>query len=169
MNILITGPIGSGKTTQAQVLAQELGATLIKTGDLIRVASQGNTPEAQVLRDHMTAGHMVPDEMMAKLLQQEIAKAGNIVILDSYPRRLSQLDVYNPGIDKVIYLDVLLSRGRIDDTPTVIKNRLRVYHQETVPLLDYYRQKNELITIDANGTIDEVKDRIKVHLLELQN
>jgi adenylate kinase len=173
MHILITGPIGSGKTTQAVALASEFHATLIKTGDLIRQEATKNTPQGKLVHHYMSHGHMVPDEIMALLVKNAMKDAGDIVILDSYPRRLTQLNVYDPHIDKVIYLDIpdivleqrLIARGRVDDRPEIIKKRLHVYHQETVPLLNYYQDQGQLITIDGSGTIEDIKEQIKSHIV----
>src|SRR5690242_12453474 len=104
MHILMVGPIGSGKSTQAKILSQELGLTLIQTGELVRKKAQEDSGEGHIVRETMEKGLLVSDEIMAQLLQEELAKDHtNGVLLDSYPRRLSQLEVFDPGIDKVVY------------------------------------------------------------------
>ncbi len=169
MNILITGPIGSGKTTQAKLLSEELGFSLIQTGGLIRSEIKKNSPEANEFKELMLSGHLVDDKQMAKLVKTALSQTPGDVILDSYPRRLSQLSVFDPQIDLCIFLDVpdstleqrLLSRKRIDDQPEIIEKRLLVYHQETTPLLNHYKSQSKLIKIDASSDINQVKNLIK--------
>lgn len=178
MHILMVGPIGSGKSTQAKILSQELGLTLIQTGELVRKKSQEDSEEGRQVRETMEKGSLVSDEIMAQLLKEELAKDhAQSVLLDSYPRRLSQLDVYDPGIDKVVYLRLpdavleerLLARKRVDDKPEIIENRLKVYHEETEPLLDFYEKQGKLITIDGVGTLEEVTKRIEELLPEFRS
>lgn len=178
MRILITGPIGSGKTTQARILSQELHLKLIKTGELVRNEAEKDTPEGKLLKGIILKGEMVPDRIAARLFEDALhdIHSHKGFISDGYPRRLSQLKVYDPRIDLMFYIKIpeavilkrLSKRGRIDDKPEIIKQRVSVYHKETEPILDYYDKQGKLIEINGIGTIDEVKDRIKTHLLKLQ-
>ena len=176
MHILMVGPVGSGKSTQAKILSEELNLILIQTGELVRKKAQEDTDEGRMVKETMEKGHLISDEIMAQLLKEELTKDGSKgILIDSYPRRLSQLQVFDPGIDKVVYLNLpdqileerLLARKRVDDKPQIIENRIRVYHEETEPLLEYYEKQGKLITIDGTGSLDEVKNRIKQYVPEL--
>jgi adenylate kinase len=175
MKILIIGPIGSGKTTQGVILTKELNLPHIQTGQLIRDKAQGDDAFSQELKKDMSQGILISDQLMSQLFQEAVSKIGQSgFISDSYPRRLSQLPVYDPMIDIAIYLQVpdeiiekrLLARKRADDTPEIIKKRLHVYHSETAPLLDYYREQNKLITADNPGDPAAVAQQIMEKLKE---
>lgn len=177
MRILLTGPIGSGKTTQARILSQELHLKLIKIGELVRNEAEKDTPEGKLLKGIILGGGMVPDEIAARLFKEALhdLQSHKGFISDGYPRRLSQIKAYDPRIDFMFYIKVpedevlrrLKKRGRLDDKPEVIKQRIAVYHNETEPLLDYYRKQAKLIEINGMGTMEEVKLRIKTHLADL--
>jgi adenylate kinase len=171
MKILITGPIGSGKTTQAKLLADYLGLCLVKTGVLVREKAQEDSETGRLCRQMSTAGDLVPDEIVATLVKEklEFANCQKGAVVDGYARRLSQLQHFDPRFDKVLFLDVteaqlrerLLKRGREDDAPNIVQERFKVYHQETYPVIEYYRQQNRLITINGSGDINEVARRIR--------
>lgn len=166
MKILVTGPTGSGKTTQAEILSKELGINFINTGDLLRKIAQKNTKEGKLLNKALDCGQLANDALVGKIVRNKLKelqfKKG--FIADGYPRRLHQLRYFDPQYDKVVYLDVadsvvlkrLLERGREDDTPKLIRKRLRLYHERTEDVLNYYQRKGKLIKVDASKPIKEV-------------
>ncbi len=170
MRILITGAQGSGKTTQANILSDKLGYPLIKMGDLLRDFAGGKGEDNKKIAGEMSRGEMVDDEVAAGLVKERVESFGENsgIIADGYPRRMHQLQTYDPHYDKVFNLKIrdevgverLLERGRGDDTPEAIQKRLSWYHKETEPVLEYYRKKGILIDIDGEQEIDKVTQDI---------
>lgn len=171
MRVVLLGPPGSGKGTQAQKLAENLGIPQISTGELFRHNIGAGTPLGLEAKRYLDAGDLVPTDLTNALvddrLNDEDAKDG--FILDGFPRSVEQaeelrkmLDARSTRLDAVldfkvsedVLLDRLKDRGRADDTEDVILNRMKVYRDETAPLLDYYNA--DLKTVDAVGTVDEV-------------
>lgn len=182
MRLLIMGPPGAGKGTQASILAEHLGIPTISTGSIFR-SLDTSTPRGREIKAIMDSGEYVPDEVVdevvATRLQQPDAAKG--WLLDGYPRTLPQvkaLDEMMGGepLDGVICLDAdltevarrLLERaqieGRADDTAETIQRRLEVYQTSTAPLLDHYREAGVLLTVDGNGTVPEVTEHIRAAL-----
>jgi adenylate kinase len=174
MRVLIVGPQGAGKGTQAGLLAQNLGIPHISTGDIFRANVGAGTELGVLAKKYMDAGDLVPDEitiaMVAARFDEPDAAKG--FLLDGFPRTVTQANKLGEilvergeDIDKVLLLDVpdeilldrMLARGRADDTAEAISRRLALYHSETKPLLDYYA--NKLVTIDGVGGVDEVQRR----------
>jgi adenylate kinase len=172
VRVVLLGPPGAGKGTQAQKLSEKLGVPQISTGDLFRKNISEGTPLGVEAKGYLDAGDLVPSELTNKLvedrIQDEDAAAG--FILDGYPRSVQQakaldemLKNHNTKLDAVLEFSVseaellerLKSRGRADDTEEVIHNRMQVYRDETEPLLEYYSHNN-LQTVDAVGALDEV-------------
>jgi adenylate kinase len=172
VRVVLLGPPGAGKGTQAQKLSEKLGIPQISTGDLFRKNIREGTPLGVEAKRYLDAGDLVPSELTNKLvedrIQDEDAAAG--FILDGYPRSVEQalaldemLMNHNTKLDAVVefavseeeLLERLKSRGRADDTEEVIHNRMQVYRDETEPLLAYYSHNN-LQTVDAVGALDEV-------------
>lgn len=174
MKILMIGPQGSGKSTQAEKLAEYLNIPKISTGDIFRELGRQDSEEGRVIRQIQNEGRLIDDETTAgivkKRLQEGDTRGG--FILDGYPRNIHQVEIFDPGFDKVVYLKVsdeelmkrLTVRGRADDTPEGIKTRLDLYYQQTQPLLDYYKNKGILIEIDGLGSIEDIQDEIRKHL-----
>ncbi len=171
MRIVLLGPPGAGKGTQAQKLADKLGVPHVSTGDLFRYNISNNTELGVEAKKYLDAGDLVPASLTNALvddrLDDEDAQAG--FILDGYPRSVEQAEALdqmlakrNLSLDAVLEFKVpeeelvsrLKGRGRDDDTEDVIRNRFKVYRDETAPLLDHY--SDSLTTVDAVGDLDEV-------------
>jgi adenylate kinase len=172
VRLVLLGPPGAGKGTQAIKLSEKLGIPQISTGDLFRKNISEGTPLGVEAKRYLDAGDLVPSELTNKLVEDRIEQsdAADGFILDGYPRSVEQaqaldemLKNHNTKLDAVLEFAVseaelferLKSRGRADDTEEVIHNRMQVYRDETEPLLEYY-SRNNLQTVDAVGALDEV-------------
>jgi adenylate kinase len=179
VRLVLVGPPGAGKGTQAAVIAGKLGIPHISTGDIFRANVGQGTALGRQAQQYMDAGELVPDEvtnaMVADRLAQDDASGG--FLLDGYPRNLDQADVLSEllqgagtPLDAVVEIVVdtdhvverLLARGqgRVDDSEEIIRHRLDVYASETAPLVDYYREHGLLRTVDGVGSVDDVTARI---------
>lgn len=171
MRVLLLGPPGAGKGTQAVKLAEKLGIPQISTGELFRRNIEEGTKLGVEAKRYLDAGDLVPSDLTNELVDDRLNNpdAANGFILDGYPRSVEQakalhemLERRGTDIDAVlefrvsaeVLLERLKGRGRADDTDDVILNRMKVYRDETAPLLEYYR--DQLKTVDAVGTMDEV-------------
>jgi adenylate kinase len=171
VRIVLLGPPGAGKGTQAKKLAEKLGIPHVSTGDLFRKNISEKTPLGEEAKRYLDAGDLVPSSLTNALVEDRIgdddAKDG--FILDGFPRSVEQakalhdiLEARGLQLDAVLEFQVsedellsrLKDRGRADDTEEVIHNRMKVYRDETEPLLQYYR--DELKTVEAVGSMDEV-------------
>jgi adenylate kinase len=172
VRVVLLGPPGAGKGTQALKLSEKLGIPQISTGDLFRKNISEGTPLGVEAKRYLDAGDLVPSELTNKLVEDRIEQpdAADGFILDGYPRSVEQakaldemLKNHNTKLDAVLefavseeeLLERLKARGRADDTEEVIHNRMQVYRDETEPLLEYYSHNN-LQTVEAVGTLDEV-------------
>jgi adenylate kinase len=177
VNILLLGPQGAGKGTQAKRIAEEYGIPHIATGDILRAAVADGTPLGLRVKPIMESGHLVPDDLMIDLIRERLGEpdAARGFVLDGFPRTMTQadsLDAMLEGIgrdlDIVFELQLpddaarerLLRRaqleGRTDDTPEAISTRLANYHQLTEPLVGHYRAKGNMVGIHAGRSINEV-------------
>ncbi|MDX1879198.1 adenylate kinase [Mycobacterium sp. SMC-18] len=171
MRMVLLGPPGAGKGTQAEKLAEKFGIPQISTGDLFRSNISKGTPLGVEAKKYLDAGDLVPAELTNALVDDRLDAddTADGFILDGFPRSVEQavalkemLAKRNLKLDAVLEFRVseselltrLKSRGRADDTEEVILNRMKVYRDETAPLLDYYR--DELVSVDAVGSLDEV-------------
>ena len=174
MRIVLLGPPGAGKGTQAVKLAENLGVPQVSTGDLFRHNISAGTKLGLEAKKYMDAGDLVPASLTNALVDDRLddADLAGGFILDGFPRSVEQAEALHDmlarrglkldavlefRVPEEILVDRLKGRGRADDTEDVIRNRFRVYRDETAPLLDYYR--NELKTVDAVGSLDEVFTR----------
>lgn len=181
MRVLLMGPPGAGKGTQAARLAGVLGVPHVSTGDIFRANVGEGTPLGVEAKAYMDAGDYVPDELTNRMVRDRLAQpdAQDGFLLDGYPRtpaQVSELDdmlaSHGTALDCVIELvadlDELVARlvrraqdqGRTDDTPEVIRRRQEVFAEQTAPLLAIYRERGLLRQVDGLGPIGEVGERI---------
>jgi adenylate kinase len=173
--LVLVGPPGAGKGTQATTLSEKLEIPHISTGDLFRAHIRDETELGTRVKEYLDAGHLVPDDITNKMVEERLAEPDTDggFLLDGFPRNVGQADVLSKvlaesdkKLDAVVQLQVdedvvvgrLLARGRADDNEDVIRNRQQVYRAETAPLLDYYR--DILITVDGVGEVDEITNRV---------
>jgi adenylate kinase len=181
MRVIMMGPPGAGKGTQATFVAEHFGIPAISTGDIFRANVAEGTPLGVEAKRYMDAGEYVPDEITNKMVRNRIdepdAEPG--FLLDGYPRTLAQVeeldgmvDFTGHRLDAAVVLTVdgeeivqrLLQRaeveGRADDTEEVIRRRQEVYREQTEPLIEVYRDRGILVEVDGMGEVDEVTKRI---------
>ena len=185
MRVVLLGPPGAGKGTQAQIIAGELGVPAISTGDIFRANVSGQTELGQKAKAYMDAGDLVPDEITVAMVRGRLdepdAKAG--FLLDGFPRTVEQaerlrdsLAEQGHGLDRVLELVVdeeelvrrlsgrrMLVDGKMvqreDDKPETVRHRLEVHREQTAPLSGWYDEQGLLTRIDAIGAIEEVTER----------
>ncbi len=185
MRVVLLGPPGAGKGTQAQIIAGELGVPAISTGDIFRANVSGQTELGLAAKGYMDAGDLVPDEITVAMVKDRLAEPDAKVgyLLDGFPRTIAQaeqlrasLDELGQHLDRVLELVVeeeelvrrlsgrrMLVGGewvqRDDDKPETVRRRLEVYREQTAPLSGFYEAEGLLARIDAIGTIEEVTAR----------
>lgn len=176
--IVLLGPPGSGKGTQAEILAENLGVPAISTGAMLREAVAASSPLGNKVGAIMAAGALVDDETMADVVRDRLVRddARQGFVLDGYPRTLRQastlqeiLDQSGRSLDAVVQIDVpeeelvarVLGRNRADDSEEVFRERLAIYREQTVPLVDYYREQSLLRDINGNQSIENVSSSIR--------
>ncbi len=194
MRIILLGPPGSGKGTQAQLLVQRYGIVQLSTGEMLRAAVAAGTPVGLKAKEIMASGGLVPDDVVVGIISDRIDQpdAKNGFILDGFPRTVPQAEALDEllkhkhlKLDAVIELRVnesallnrvetrvaqMRERGeevRLDDTPEVLTKRLASYRNQTEPLIHYYSERRKLSTIDGMMAIDEVTRAIHRQLLAL--
>jgi adenylate kinase len=181
MRLVLVGPPGAGKGTQAKVIAGRLSIPAISTGDIFRANVSAQTPLGREAQRYMDAGEYVPDELTNLMVRNRIDEpdADRGFLLDGYPRTLAQVEeldgmIKHTGhvLDAVVVLTVdkeelvqrLLQRaateGRADDTEDAVRRRYEVYDDQTAPLIDVYRDRGLMIEVDGMGEVDEVSQRI---------
>jgi len=184
MNIILLGPPGAGKGTQAEMLVSEYGLVQLSTGDMLRAAIAQGTELGLKAKAIMDAGDLVADDIILGLIRERLQsdKCANGVILDGFPRTVAQAEGLDEmlaeigmGINHVIEIKVdeaaLFARienranetggARSDDTAEVLEKRLKVYHESTAPILPYYRGKGNMSVVDGMLAIVDVSSAIK--------
>jgi adenylate kinase len=181
MRIVFIGPPGAGKGTQAERMIEKYKLAHLSTGDMLRAARDAQTEVGKKADEYMSSGQLVPDEIIVGVIQERLreAECEGGYLLDGFPRTIAQaeaLDKMLAGkgtpLDIVLELKVpeeelftrLAGRGRADDTPEVIKQRLVAYRDQTSPLLDYYGKAGLLKSIDGLGTVDDIFGRVQAIL-----
>ncbi|WP_040774342.1 adenylate kinase [Nocardia pneumoniae] len=174
MRVVLLGPPGAGKGTQAVLLSEKLGVPHISTGDLFRANISQQTPLGREAQKYMDAGDLVPSDVTNRMVEARVNEpdAANGFVLDGYPRTVDQADALekilkdmDTKLDAVLCFVVpedtvverMLARGRADDNEDVIRNRLRVYREETEPLLQHY--DGLVVSVDGVGEVDDVNTR----------
>jgi adenylate kinase len=181
MRLILMGPPGAGKGTQAKVVASRLGVPAVSTGDIFRANVSEGTPLGLEAKRYMDAGDYVPDEITNGMVRDRLAQddASGGFLLDGYPRTVAQVAELDSmladsgtALDAVVVLTVndeelvqrLLNRaateGRTDDTEEVVRHRQDVYNEQTAPLLAVYADRGLLVEVDGMGRVDEVSERI---------
>ncbi|HEY6929012.1 MAG TPA: adenylate kinase [Thermoanaerobaculia bacterium] len=183
MRLIFLGPPGSGKGTQANILARSLGIPVVSTGEMLRTAVREGTPLGLKAKATMDAGELVSDDVMISLIRERLSEpdARRGFILDGFPRTAEQareldrlLSATGPGagitaavnlkVPEEVIVDRLHGRSaeenRTDDRPETILERLRVYHRKTEPLIGFYRSRGVLVDVDGIGDVAEIGDRI---------
>jgi len=181
MRIVFIGPPGAGKGTQAERIIEAYRLAHLSTGDMLRAARDAKTAVGRQADRYMSRGALVPDDVIiaiiAERLKQPDCRAG--YLLDGFPRTIAQAEALDAmlaekqtPLDAVLELRVpeeelfrrLAGRGRADDTPEVIRQRLVAYRQQTEPLLEYYARSGLLTSVEGLGSIDEIFARIRAVL-----
>jgi adenylate kinase len=184
-NLLVLGPQGSGKGTQAKLLCAAREIPHISTGDMFRGAIADGTALGKQVEPILASGALVPDELTVALIRERLGQtdAAGGFVLDGFPRNLAQAEALDAmlsdiarAIDAVLFFDLddaiatrrMLGRaaaeGRADDTPEVIAKRLAVYHEQTEPLVEYYRERGVLVRLDAELPVEAVQEDIGIAL-----
>jgi adenylate kinase len=184
MRLILLGPPGAGKGTQAQRLVAKHGIVQLSTGDMLRAAVAAGTPVGQRAKAIMDRGDLVSDDVMIDIIADRIERPDSAkgFILDGFPRTIAQADalsdllarkglkldaVIEIAVDDAMLRDRIAGRARetagarADDTLETLTKRLAVYHAQTAPVADYYRRKGMLKTVDGMGTMDQVSVAIE--------
>jgi adenylate kinase len=181
VNLLVLGPQGSGKGTQAARISDDHGVPHISTGEMFRAAIAAGTELGRRVEPILAAGELVPDELTVSLIRDRLSQpdAARGFVLDGFPRNLDQAEALDAmladigrSLDAVLFFDLsdgvalerLLGRagdeGRGDDTPEVIERRLAIYHEQTEPVVERYRATGKLVPLHAERSIAEVAAEI---------
>jgi adenylate kinase len=182
MNLLVIGPQGSGKGTQAARLSDAHGIPHVSTGEMFRAAIAAGTELGLRVEPILAAGQLVPDDLTVDLIRERLAEpdAERGFVLDGFPRNLAQaealdamLDDIGRGLDAVLFFDLAeeiaverlrvraREEGREDDTPEGIARRLAIYHEQTEPVVERYRATGKLVPLHADRSIEQVADEIE--------
>ena len=181
MRVVFIGPPGAGKGTQAERVIETYKLAHLSTGDMLRAARDAQTEVGRKADEYMSSGQLVPDDIIMAIIRERLQERDcqTGYLLDGFPRTIAQAEALDrmlgesgTPLDVVLELRVpeeelfrrLAGRGRADDDPDVIRQRLVAYRRQTEPLLDYYGNAGTLQSVDGLGTVDEIFDRIRAVL-----
>ena len=177
LNILVLGPQGAGKGTQAKRIAEIYGIPHIATGDMLRAAMAADSELGRKVKPIYDRGGLVPDDLMIELIRDRLTDddTENGFVLDGFPRTLPQAEALDPMLREIgkeltvvfalqlpdeVAIERLMNRARLegrgDDTPEAIAKRLELYHRETEPLIEWYRIRSNVVTVHADRSVNEV-------------
>ncbi|MEL4161509.1 adenylate kinase [Corynebacterium bovis] len=173
MRLVLLGPPGAGKGTQAAILSDALSIPHVSTGDLFRDNISRETELGREAQQYMDAGRLVPTSVTANMVRTRLGQddAAKGFLLDGFPRTIEQAEilrdmlaekgesldaVVNYTVSEGVVVERMLARGRKDDNEEVIRTRLQVYRDETAPLIDFYRELDLLVDVDAEGTVEDI-------------
>jgi adenylate kinase len=173
MKLILIGIQGAGKSTQGNLLKEELNIPYLSTGHIFREMSKEKTSLGRYIKEIMNAGFLIPDDKTVEIVSEYLKKAEykKGYILDGFPRTLDQVKMFENGVDKVIYLKVsdrealwrLSYRDgddRQDETLAAIRKRIELFNTLTKPALDYYQKKGILVEIDGEKSIEDIRKEI---------
>jgi adenylate kinase len=182
LNILLLGPQGAGKGTQGKLISAEYGIPHIATGDMLRAAIAEGSELGRKAEPLMSAGKFVPDDIMIGLIRDRLAQDDTAegFVLDGFPRTTPQAEALDSMLEEIdrplrvvfefqLHEEVCVERltrraqeeGRVDDTPEAIRTRLALYHEQTEPLVEYYRTRGNLVGVRADGSVEDVSQQIQ--------
>jgi adenylate kinase len=185
LNILLLGPQGSGKGTQAKLISAHYGIPHVATGDMLREAIAEGTELGRRVEPILERGDLVPDDLMISLIRERLSRGDTAdgFVLDGFPRTMNQAEALDAmlreiGRELTVVFELMLSddecvarllrraqlEGRTDDTPETVRRRLEIYHKETEPLVEHYRATGNLVVIHAERSIPEVFSEIQAAL-----
>lgn len=176
--LIFLGPPGAGKGTQAQTLAHHKNIPHISTGDMLRGAMRERSPLGIKAQSYVDRGELVPDQLIQDMAEERLSQSDTNLgwILDGFPRTVSQaqfldellqkmgsngVQVINLEVPDEVLIERLLGRGRPDDTQEVIRRRLEVYRLQTAPLIDFYRDRQQLLSVNGNQSLAEVTNDLE--------
>jgi len=174
MKIVLIGIQGSGKSTQGNLLQEKLNVPFLATGNIFRnLAKEEESEIGKYIREYMFAGYLVPDEKVIEIVSGYLTKEEykNGYILDGFPRTVKQAETFKDNIDYVIYLKVsdkeALDRiagrkdaSRKDETPEAINQRIKAFHEQTEPVIEYYRKMGKLVEVNGEQSIEDIQKEI---------
>jgi adenylate kinase len=188
VNLLVLGPQGAGKGTQAKRIAREHGIPHVSTGDMFRAEQEAGTELGRRVGEIMATGRLVPDELTIAMIEERLGRddARDGFVLDGFPRNLAQAEALDSmlggigrGLDAILFFDIpdevgmerALSRAeienRLDDTRDVIAKRLEIYHSETEPIVEHYRTTGKLVPLHAARSVEEVWHELSNALMQV--
>lgn len=168
MNIILIGPPGSGKSTQGSLLGDRLNIPYISAGKMLRSISEGTSKDAEMIREYVNNGNLLPDDVMLPLIQSFLkdAKFDNGFVLDGFPRTLNQALGFETQIDKVVYVRLTdeeamnrirtRTEKRNDQSEETVRHRLTIFHTETDEVIKHYRGLGKLIEVDGMPAIEDI-------------